>query len=180
MVSHKHKFIFVHIPKTAGSSLRFYMRGRYDTLHVPHHSSAEHIKNKNMDIFDSYTKFCTVRNPWDREVSRYKFIKRNKSHAQYKHTLNGIKWFIQQTGTPYTRFTHISDVCIMDYILRFENIQSDFRVVCDKLNIPAKRLPHMQRSVHKHYTEYYDDETRKLVETIYEEDIDRYEYMFGE
>ena len=179
MVSHKHKFIFVHIPKTAGSSLRFYMRDRYDTLHVPHHSTAGQIKNKNMDIFDSYTKFCVVRNPWEREVSRYKFIKRNKSHTQYVHTLNGIKWFIQQTGKPYTYYTDISNVCTMNRLLRLENIQSDFREVCNELNIPAKRLPHMQRSVHRHYTEYYDDETRKLVATKYEEDIDRYEYMFG-
>ena len=171
----------MHIPKTAGSSMRLYMRGRYDTLHVPHHSTAEQIKNKHIDIFDSYTKFCVVRNPWDREVSRYKFIKRNKEHEQYEHTLNGIKWFIQRrAGFPYTHYTHISHVCVIDYILRFENIQSDFHEVCNKLNIPSKRLPHIQRSVHRHYTEYYDDETRSIVADRYAEDIERFEYKFGE
>lgn len=178
MISHKHKFIFIHIPKTAGSSIRFYMRGRYDTLHVPHHSTAEQIKSKHMDIFESYTKFCVVRNPWDREVSRYRFIKRNKAHEQYEHTLNGIKWFIQQTGKPYTYYTHVSDVCVMDHILRFENIQSDFREICNRLNISAKRLPHMQRSVHKHYTEYYDDDTRKIVAEKYARDIEYFGYNF--
>jgi hypothetical protein len=89
-VSHSHKTIFVHIPKTAGTSIEAVlgMHGdKHDIGVVPYFNQAldhEHLYGRQMQhmtaqairtvlnndvLFDSYFKFTVVRNPWDRLVS---------------------------------------------------------------------------------------------------------------
>lgn len=79
MISHKHKFIFVHIPKCAGTSVEGVLR--------PHSSDvsgcqwAKQTKNlRNKGLFDllekhtDYFKFTICRNPYTRAVSIYRWI----------------------------------------------------------------------------------------------------------
>ena len=87
MINHRHRFIFIHIPKTGGTSMEdvlgawFSMkRERYarwlpGVKHWAQHLTMSEIlhrqfSNKNKARRpERYFKFAFVRNPWDRLVS---------------------------------------------------------------------------------------------------------------
>jgi len=67
----------------------------------------------------------------------------------------------------------------MDWLINFENLQEGFNYACDRAAIPKKRLPHKHKTNHKHYSEYYDDESYEIVRKNYAKDIEYFGYKFG-
>ena len=76
MISHKHRFIFVHIAKTGGCSIESVFGVGPVFANPEQPEDARHMKlgkYKRLfpEVFGDYFKFAFVRNPWDRVVSRY-------------------------------------------------------------------------------------------------------------
>src|SRR5947199_7305777 len=93
MISFQKRFLFVHIPKTAGNSIQSVLRDYSEDqivalrseqdgiehfgLHNPnykirkHSTLAEYRMALGDEQFRSLYKFACVRNPWDRMVSYY-------------------------------------------------------------------------------------------------------------
>jgi len=165
------------------------MKGTYDELHDPHHLGIQRIKENLPDkIFQSYFKFGTVRNPWDREVSRYKFLQKYKKSPLSKYCQGSFNEYLFKFNELDSKNPHLINYNVLkidgkigvDYVMKFENLQEDFNIVCDKIGIPRLKLPHKNKTPHKHYAEYYDDETRELVAKCYAKDIEYFGYKFGE
>lgn len=68
----KHKCIFVHVPKTAGTSLLLALG---DSGTSRHHLPWHVYLSANPKKFNSYFKFSFVRNPWDRAWSAYSYLR---------------------------------------------------------------------------------------------------------
>jgi hypothetical protein len=82
MISHKHKIIFVPIPKNASCSIAFLINGGKSDYG---HSTAKDLMRKHGEHWDDYYKFCVVRNPYDRIVSTYHHFKTK----QFKRDVKG-------------------------------------------------------------------------------------------
>ena len=65
----------------------------------------------------------------------------------------------------------------IDYIGRFENLQSTWEHVQSTLGIDDK-LPHLYKTTVKDYREEYTDETRDMIAEVHAEDIERFGYKF--
>ena len=80
MICHNKKCIFIHIPKTGGTSIehsfgKVKMRGGKVKVHPKtKHLSLEDYKLNHVKEYNSYYKFTVVRNPWEREYSLWKFM----------------------------------------------------------------------------------------------------------
>lgn len=147
MISHKKKFIFIHIPKCAGSSIRdFYFdtpnldwrTPNYEFLygwcpkrriHLQHATPKELIETGliSQEEWNSYFKFAFVRNPWDRAYSDYLWIQKDRRvKGSFFNYLNGIGEFesiMNDNTVKYYRGDHLREqvayVLDKDYVLDF-------------------------------------------------------------
>jgi hypothetical protein len=152
----------------------------YDYTKIPRHAkyseAAEfYPESKN------YFKFSFVRNPWDRMLSFYLFKKTNRAFIKIADDLSLKDFILTSAGKiKFNQYSYIDGFDENSFIGRFENLQEDFNIVCDKIGIPQRKLPHINKTQHKHYTEYYDDETLEIFAEKYAKDIEYFGYKFGE
>lgn len=204
LFSQRRKFLFIHIQKTAGTSIEVALASvtpdavrRFDDipecrdpLKNRHLFAADLKKYLDDEIWNSYYKFAFVRNPWARLVSWYNmcverpttpFMWLVKREAKtFDDFLSLSQWRAQRTT--FNQADYISDPAgnlIVDFVGRFERVNSDFRVICDRLNIDVK-LPHKNRSTPTDYRMYYRDGTRKAVAERFARDIEMFGYSFDD
>ena len=70
------------------------------------------------------------------------------------------------------------DNLLVDFVGRFENFQEDLRKVGQRIELDLNSIPWTNRTKHKHYSEYYTNETRAVVAEIYQRDIEYFGYKF--
>ncbi len=168
------------------------------------HANASQLKALYSEYWDEYFKFSFIRNPWERMVSMGKSfpghynVKINdgkldvsgyKKKFGFPLTVEYDRRFSQRflggnvsprnpdkhsEGTVYENILDEKN----DFIGRFENLQTDFDFVCDKLGISKHQLPHSNKTRHKHYSEYYSGDTKKMVAKRYARDIEYFGYEF--
>lgn len=67
---------------------------------------------------------------------------------------------------------------LVDFVGRFENLQSDFEKICKKLELQAIPLQKLNSSKHDYYRNHYNHETASIVERLYARDINLWGYNF--
>lgn len=202
MISLQKRFLFVHIPKTAGNSIQSVLRDysedqllalrkeqdgierfglRNPKYNVKKHSTlSEYYDALGDEQFRNLYKFTCVRNPWDRIASYY-----------FTPTQNPETWNRKKFRDTISKAVSVSDYLRLDNgdgdpfanvdrIMRFENLADDFGAVCAAIGISPPALPRYNRSSREHYSKYYDDELRELVRARFAAEIERFNYTFEE
>jgi hypothetical protein len=195
----EHQCIFVHIPKAAGVSICRSLFGNLAGGHTPM-KTYELLYSKK--TFDSYFKFTFVRNPWDRLFSAYYFLKAGGLNETDK------RWSVDNLGKyenfeefilygirgknilAYTHFRPQLDFLrgaqgkkpLVDFWGFYENLQNDFKIIQKRIfGDSLRELLHLNKAKASQtpcYKECYTDDMKRIVESIYQDDISLFGYNF--
>ncbi len=171
IISAEKKFIFVAVPKTGSSSIEKAL-GKYSDEELEE-GKTKHFGLRDIpDLLDKpYYKFCFFRNPWDRLVSLFhyhirqgnKFLGKTYDKIDFNEWLIKTKIFgVGDRDRQADYIMHKGRIVPNVSIYKFEEMQDSWEHICKTLGVKGE-LPHINKSKHKHYSEYYNDETRHLV-----------------
>ncbi|NNC23539.1 sulfotransferase family 2 domain-containing protein [Salinisphaera sp. USBA-960] len=200
--------VFVHIPKTAGTTT-------HSLLSEAEHASAKSrlpdagtkTPNKHATALDwqralgeeawqSLFSFCFVRNPWDLMVSSYlwwcqhatKFKSRRRAALQIRkksfdhfiHSDYGRFYLNEIHGPSLSAWYSDGARDLVDYIGRFETYESDMRHILDRLGVEHGKLPIKQENstARSAYRDYYSQSGRDIVANRFADIIKRFDYKF--
>ncbi|MEW5837999.1 MAG: sulfotransferase family 2 domain-containing protein [Pseudomonadota bacterium] len=210
MISHKYRCIFVHIPKTGGTSIEDIIwperelrserdlwmgfvdkyNNKYQTGGLQH-LLASHIESEvGTNVFDNYFKFSIVRNPWDKAVSQFAFMSRRKDLMDYigmkhddcfKRYLELISKKKHVQWEPQVSFVlDDNGECMVDYIGRLELFTQSVTVIMSRLGLDAAVIPHSNKGQRSAYQDYYDTEAKEFVHAMYADDVKTFGYDYAQ
>ena len=179
--SNSNKFMFYHIPKTAGTSLHTVLKRYAVGPHVnePHltrvrsHVGVEPTWDKYKG--SEYFSFAIVRNPYDRMFSLYNFLKRRRI---IKETLEE---FINKMDREPSQFKllNYNGVVPLSFVGKFENLEEDFNFIADKIKIKEryKNLPKLFKAVNNgNYKEQINNELKAIIDEKHHDDFINFNY----
>jgi hypothetical protein len=208
IISDSHRFIFVHIPKAAGSSISAALKESATRkpwarkAGTKHETMAEFFERtgamesgpegQEIPDYRSYFKFAFVRNPWERMASLYCYLHQTKYEGEIR-ALGSFSKFVEAAAShavpwieglhsirPQSDFVTAQDGSpLVDAIGCHETLASDFQKICLKLGITAE-LPHRNRSEQPPCDVEYDEAARAAVGRLYAADIERFGYAPGQ
>lgn len=205
IISDKQQFIFVHIPKTAGSSIQsalssyaienprsrwsrvlkhFNLPKDYQRFRFTLHSSLSDVQQKMpADTFANYKKVAFVRNPWDRMVSSYAYKihgTKDKKRSRNDDFETFLHSEFKRHKKPQIDYLKNRDGKLdCDFIGHFESLNNDYQKLGKLLDIELPPLPALNKSKSRsNYRDYYNETTKKLIQQHYQEDIDTFGYTF--
>ena len=81
---------------------------------------------------------------------------------------------------PFSNIYTINDKIAVDYIGKFENLKKDVDKIHKILKLPKKKfnLPHAKKNKSKNYLKFYNNESKRLVEEIWQKEFEFFKYNF--
>jgi hypothetical protein len=191
-----HKCIFVHVPKSAGLSVT---NSLFGTMTGSHMKIVEYQTMFTKEEFDQFFKFAFVRNPWDRVVSAFLYLKRggfgerdrvwatenlaayNDFDAFAKQWLNEENARLHLHFTPQYPFIYLPGKRkpAVDFVGYFENLEADYYFIREKIGVGKElQVKNVTKDRHRDHRQYYSEKTKRIVADIYRKDIELFGYDF--
>ena len=176
---------YVHIPKTGGKMIKQHFPVRLGK--ASHHP----VWGYKFDEDDFI--FTMVRNPYDRMVSNYEFLKRggiNRKGRRYRDLLDlekidfkqlverlfNERQFLLKVVLLRPQMFFITDTTMFDYIGRFENFSDEILEIEKRLDYDKKEQEVVNKTPHEHFSTYYNEEIADMVYDMYKCDFKILEY----
>ena len=199
MILTEHNCVFVHIPKTGGSSVRFALGENKQIKKdgTSHLKVRGYIEMLGGEKYRSMFSFAFVRNPWDRMVSLFTQpggFERPKSRTAESKKWSFTEWVMymddQISGCKLGDRAHLyknqidflvnhDGVVDVTYVGRFENLLVSWRTIRKSIGLSHVDLPWIAKSRNrKPYQAHYDVRTREIVGRLYGKDVEYFGYEF--
>lgn len=203
-----HKLVFYRIPKNASTSITNHLgqlnlikayerdfhaladKKLYKDWFDPTHAKPDEAYRVFGRALEGYFSFCVCRNPWDRAVSMYHFAKQEGLQHLYgiNHEIDFETFCAilkHRKDDPYFIGSHnqarwTGGLYPPKEILRFENLNAEFAGMIRKYGLHhlGVDLPHTNKTKRSAYRDYYDWESKKIIGEVFEEDVDKFGYLF--
>lgn len=184
-------YIFIHIHKTGGKSIRTMLGNPEDWggIHVESKQVKKYLyDNDRQDIWKDSFKFSIVRNPYDWISSTYFYIRHSDNHAEKAKSERGFKYFldwltkeamVQERDPQANKYLTQSEyVTGLDKVYRFEEIDKAMidiaREVCCK-----HRFFHLNRNPHHLLSRsIYGKGEKKIMQDTFKMDFENFGYEY--
>lgn len=201
-------YVFIHVPKCAGASItsallesehsvNFSSLSGLDKIvkeentvsaevvHLALHARARDIRRfLGTDIYTRLESFAVVRNPWERLRSLYHFYRTfPPSDPKHEVTRGSLSDFVlwsceNEPNTMHERLTDRSGKVIVNTILNFESLESDFQKISKMLSLNIGGLPVKNKSLNSFEKFSFHRRVIDVVQRTYERDFDLFKYPF--
>lgn len=214
IISLGRKYIFVHAPKTAGTSMALALEARAmkDDIMLGDTPKAARRRKRLKDVktagrlwkhstladidglispeqIEELFAFTLVRNPWDRMVSYYHWLRQQSfSHEAVTHAKStDFKTFVQSqqirdTFRAAPAQYYMTDVNGTEHCaayIRIEHFAQDAAGLIEHLGFDLK-LEHVNKSMRRDsYQSYYCADSRRAVSESCAADIERFGYSYN-
>lgn len=189
-INHEYKLCYVHIPKTAGTSITNLFKFK----------QSGHAKMSEISKPENYLLFTVIRNPWDRFASAFYYssmkknfwhdnINKKSPHPDYL-TLKDLefneairKYYNKEIKLMSLHFQPMicylnDDLSKLDLIIRYENLSEDISTLLKNLGL-NKTLEVINSSNRKQdYKLLYEEDTKQMIYELYKNDIETFNYTF--
>ncbi len=202
VISHKHKFIYIGIPKTATRSFMKLFEKEQENYEADWFETAADFK-KILENYPDYFTFSFTRNPYARALSCYnsKVLdavpgKQARIMSFYKNLKPGMSfnefavWLNTEEGSDSFADRHWlsqheflynnKDNAICDFVGQYENLDKDWETICKKIGIQHTPLPHkgFKSEANKSYKDVYSDTAKEEIAKRYAKDLKLFKYHF--
>jgi len=204
MLSSEKKFLFIHVPKTAGNSIQDALRSYSDDEIIsvaPYHDGVERFalrstKYKTMkhstyfdyqieygaDLMNSLFKFTCIRNPWDRCMSHFF----SPHRGQVEWNKEDFVRFVGEVVKPISFYISSGKILQpievaldnIDYIIRYEMLIKDIGELVQRLDLRNFELAHRNSSTNLNPRRFYDSASVRFVNDFFMEEIEYFKYSF--
>jgi len=140
-------------------------------------------------VWDKYFKFAVIRNPWSKAVSEYNWHLRYGPIIPFYECVDSLESRLKinksihifEIGHNVEQYRYVydeNDRLIVDKLIRFENLHSEFDLLCSekKWDVELFKASTTASNNNVPFYEYYDEASALKISEIYFEDIKRFNY----
>lgn len=149
-----------------------------------------------LEKWNKYRKFTFIRNPYDRYISAWNYLRYNKirhkhipfdmSLAEFYNKRNEVSSYAYMHGfiSQYDNLLNDNNEICIDYVCNFENFNDELINILFTLGIKdikhsdliKENIKMNETKEKRKYTEYYNEELLKIVNTYFENDFKYFKY----
>lgn len=153
------------------------------------HTPPLYVKERvSKEVWDTYFKFAFVRNTWDwvisqmfsngivSDVDTLSEDNIRTTYSQIKKFTRGVNWCDHKSQHAF--LCDRDGSLLVDFVGRFEKLQDDLNKACNIIGIPQEPLSVIGKSNHRHYKQYYTNNTVNIVGELWQRDIENLNFSF--